>query len=81
MALDYLAIASRGAYPDPSSTTTAERAGFAVTAGLLGTMAIAVALDIIDTTIESLTTLRTIASTTVARTIASLTTLRTIESK
>jgi len=81
MALDYLAIASRGVYPDPSSTTTTERAGFAVTAGLLGTMAVAVALNIIDTTIESLSTLRTILSTTVTRAITSLTSSRTIENK
>jgi len=71
MALDYLAIASRGVYPDPSSTTTKERAGFAVTAGLLGTIAEAILLTIINTTIESLTALRTITSLTTARTVES----------
>ena len=70
MALDYLAIASRGVYPDPSSTTK-ERAGFAVTAGLLGTIAEAILLTIINKTIESLTALRTITSLTTARTIES----------
>jgi len=80
MALDYLAIASRGTYPDPSVTQT-QRAAFVVTAGLLGSLPGLVVLGVIDPTIESLTTLRTLASISIARTIGSLTSVRTIESK
>jgi len=83
MALDYLAIASRGTYPDPSVTQT-QRAAFVATAGLLGVVLIIVSLEeigVIDATITSLTAVRAIISLTAVRTINSLTAVRTIEGK
>jgi len=79
--MDFLAAVSRGVFPSPSVSAVA-RMAFAVTAGLLGSLpAVAAALVPIDTSISSLTVVRTMSSLTALRTAQGITPVRTVEVK
>ena len=45
MALDFMAIVSSGTYPTPTPPTDAQRAAYAVSYGLVGTLAEAAAVE------------------------------------